>query len=347
VPTGEACTGDAECCSNDCDTGGTDTCLALGTGCATLGERCDTEGFDMDCCSKNCLNFGSGAEPDLRCARSSTCGARGEICVEDEECCSGVCLDGRCPTQNQVGQKRFVGEPCQQDSDCASYACAPTYRGGPLVCQFQGGCRPAEEICTEDWQCCGYYELSPSRNSCMAEELQDGMGCTAIDGVPGLSTCQLQENAKEVGEICREPDGTRVHDCCGGDEVCQQTITGAWRCLGPGGGGECVGDGETCRIADDCCSNVCVPVTVDGMTELRCSDTCVEDGDQCTTDADCCNFSCVDGVCEPPPSAPDGGTPDGGVDGGTDVCIPLGGACTDSSECCSEYCDGTCQTILF
>ncbi len=53
---------------------------ALGEACSPIGETCDTEGTDDGCCSKYCENLGSEEEPDLRCSRSSTCGARGEIC---------------------------------------------------------------------------------------------------------------------------------------------------------------------------------------------------------------------------------------------------------------------------
>lgn len=335
-PAGTACGGNTECCSNDCSGG---MCVAAGTGCATLGEVCTTEGTDPNCCSRYCVNFSGDGGTDLRCARSSTCAARGEICAMNSDCCSGVCLNGLCPTQAQLGQKRFVGEPCSADADCASYACASVDPGGPKVCQFLGGCRPAEEVCTEDWQCCGYLELSANRDMCGTAQPVPGV-CAAVPGVPGLSRCQLQPTDKEVGEIC-ESDGNPVHNCCGGADACKPTITGVSRCLYGGGftpDGGCTTNGEECSIADQCCSKICAPGTLsDGGVGLLCSG-CVATNGACTTSNDCCDKSCLGGVCQPP-------TTDAGP-----VCQPLGSTCAFNTDCCSLSCSvndggaGTCVT---
>jgi hypothetical protein len=333
APAGDDCTADSECCSNDCD----GTCQAIGEHCSPMGERCDTEGFDEGCCSKNCRNFGTEEDEDLRCARASSCGARGEICSDPADCCSGVCIDGRCPTQNEIGGSRFAGEPCQEHSDCSSFLCAANYTGGPKVCQFLGGCRPIGEICTEDWQCCSDI-LMTSGATC--DEPVEGSGCVAHSTVEGLSTCADNlppVGPAEPGEICLEGDGeTVVHDCC---FECEQTIVGVWRCAGggfecpgedggvPADGGDCptcIPDGELCRTSAECCSSICSPFLNEdtGETELRCG-PCVETGGLCTTNGDCCSFVCTDGVC----GEPDEGDP---------VCVPLGaGPCTQTSDCCN------------
>lgn len=345
APEGESCSADTDCCSNACN--GT-TCESVGAGCATLGERCTQEGYDPNCCSQYCVNFGGDGGADLRCAASSTCRARGEICSAASDCCSGVCTDaGICPTQAQLGQKRFVGEPCAADADCASYACASTFPGGPKVCQFLGGCRPAEEICTEDWQCCGHLELSASRDQCQTAQPTPGV-CAPVAGVPGLKRCTLQPTDKEVGEICQS-GGNPVHNCCGGADACRPTITGVSRCFYGGGftaDGGCTANGEPCSIADQCCSKICAPAALsDGGVELQCSG-CIANGGACTTHNDCCGKSCVGGVCEAPAGA------DGGADAGGPSCMPLGGACGSDSECCSQLCSvndggaGTCQSAI-
>ncbi|MFZ5470201.1 MAG: hypothetical protein ACOZIN_12270 [Myxococcota bacterium] len=333
-PEGTGCGSNVECCSSQCNT----TCLSSGAGCKTLGERCATPGYDANCCSKYCVDFGGDAGANLRCAQSSTCRARGEICTLATDCCAGVCDNGRCPSQAQLGQKLFVGEPCVQDSDCASYACASTVQGGPKLCQFLGGCRPAEETCTDDYQCCGYLELSQSRDQCTTAQPVPGV-CTAVAGVPGLKRCTLQPTDKEVGEICKS--GTMVvHACCGGEAVCRPTITGVSRCFGgaltPDAG--CLSNGTSCSIADQCCSRICAPGTsADGGLGLFCRG-CVTDGNACTTSNDCCSLVCTNGVC--------GATVDGGA-----TCVPLGGACTTNAQCCSTICSstdggpGTCSTV--
>lgn len=327
TPAGGACTQNTACCSNDCN--GT-TCVAAGTGCSTLGEVCTQEGFDPTCCSQFCVNYGADGGSDLRCARSSSCAARGEICATATDCCSGVCkAGGTCPSQAELGQKRFVGEPCVQDADCSSYACASSYPGGPKTCQFLGGCRPAEEICTDDWQCCGYLELSASRNSCQTAQPVPG-ACSPV-GTTGVKTCALQPTDKEVGEIC-ESGGMKVHNCCGGADACRPTVTGVSRCLYGGGftaDGGCTANGEDCSIADQCCSNICAPATLeDGGVVLRCSG-CIAEGAACTTNNDCCSTVCTNGVCEVP--VEDAGT----------LCRPLGGACTSGAQCCSQICSAT------
>lgn len=152
----------------------------------------------------------------------------------------------------------------------------------------------------------------------------------------------LQSTDKEVGEIC-ESAGVPVHQCCGGAEVCQPTITGVSRCLGgafsPDGG--CLPNGDGCGVSDQCCSQICAPGTLpDGGTALVCSG-CVAEGGLCTTGNDCCGKSCVNGVCEQPAG-------DAGI-----ACLPLGSGCgvdggAGDSECCSVICSqnacSTCRT---
>jgi hypothetical protein len=330
APAADPCTDNVNCCSNKCQGG---VCQTLASGCSSLGERCSAAGYSEGCCSKYCVDYGVGGASDLRCARASSCNARGDICTTGSDCCSGACLNGVCPTQAQLGQKLFVGEPCSADAQCASYACASTTPGGPKTCQFLGGCRPAEEICTEDWQCCGFLELSANRNMCKTAQPTPG-ACGAVAGVPGLRRCVLQPTDKEVGEICLS-GGQKVHQCCGGDEVCQPTITGVSRCMGGSfsADGGCVGNGGECSIADQCCGKICAPGTYpDGGPGYFCS-ACVAEGSACSTHNDCCGKICTNGVCAP---APDSGT-----------CTPLGGACTTGSECCSEQCaNGSCSTII-
>jgi hypothetical protein len=345
-PVGTDCESDVECCSNDCD----GTCQAIGEHCSPMGETCDEEGYDEGCCSKACRNFGTEEDPDLRCIRASSCGARGEICSEPADCCSGVCIDGRCPTQNEIGQKNFAGEPCQVDGDCASYLCASDYPGGPRVCQFLGGCRPTGEICTEDWQCCSDIHMA---SGALCDSPTDGQGCVPHGNVDDLSTCagQLwQGGPGEPGELCGDSSFDEVHECC---FDCEQTILGVWRCSGGGyacpeqDGGvpedagdcpTCVPDGEACRQSADCCSNICSPFLVDDTCdptiteceiELRCGQ-CVPTGGLCTSHADCCDFICTDGVC-------------GERDDDDPVCIPVGAPCAEGDVCCDQ--DAICQDV--
>lgn len=326
LPVGTACASNSECCSDDCQ----GTCQAIGEACSPLGEVCDNAGYDDGCCSKFCENLGTEEDPDLRCARSSTCGARGDICDEASDCCSGVCQDGRCPTQNEIGGPLFVGEPCDMDAECASYACASSEPDGPKTCQFLGGCRPAGEICTDSWQCCSNLDISEGGGSmCLEENASEGVGCEA-HAIEGLSICGLNTDPKEVGEICLDTAGNQVHDCCPSDN-CELTETGVSRCSGGEGFDECRDDGDTCQVSSQCCSGVCSPVDTGSGIELRCNPGCVETEGLCTTSADCCGGICTAGLC--------------GEE--TSECVPLGGGCTEASDCCSQVCmNGLCQTVV-
>ncbi len=124
-----------------------------------------------------------------------------------------------------------MGEPCDRDAECASYACASSTPDGPKTCQFLGGCRPAGEICTDSWQCCSNMDISEGGGAmCLEENATEGVGCEA-HSIDGLSICGLNTDPKEVGEICLDTEGNPVHDCCPSDN-CELTATGVSRCAG-------------------------------------------------------------------------------------------------------------------
>lgn len=345
TPEGEGCSDNTDCCSNKCEGTEAKTCASAGEGCKVLGERVTAgtlEEAGNSCCSTVAINIGSESEPDFRCAPASACAARGELCGDAEDCCSKVCIDGHCPSQNQIGGPRFAGEPCQQHQDCATFACASDFPDGPKVCQALDGCRPGKEICTEDWQCCGYYGIANGGPSghCAVVTTVPGI-CQEINAetLPGLKTCLLQNNDKEVGEICKDASGNKVHDCCVGnktqDEICQLTDLGVFRCNSVVDA--CVAAGEVCSISGQCCEGFCVPGQIDNMSSLVCgSDTeCIPDGSACTFSGACCSGHCNDsGVCGESLSS----------------CVPLGGACTGAGQCCdtSTFCSsGTCRIFVF
>ena len=357
TPEGDSCENASDCCSNSCE-GTPLACASAGTGCKVLGERvtgATLEEAAAGCCSLYAINVGTETEPDYRCNRASDCGSRGDLCINPEDCCSGFCLDGRCPTQNLIGGARVAGEPCVNHADCSTYACASNFPGGPKVCQDLGGCKPAGEICGEDWECCGYYSIDNgggtsvdgmSNDHCRHVDTQEGTGmCQEIDPVnlPGLRRCNLLMGDKEVGEICKDAAGVTVHNCCLGqtatqDEICQVTATGVFRCGSVVS--TCLPDGEQCSIGSQCCNGVCSPGEVNGMSSLVCGGgtmSCLENGTTCTASADCCS-----GYCDPNTNTC--GTNSSG-------CSPLGGSCQEASDCCDQgnICSSsnTCAIFVF
>ena len=84
----------------------------------------------------------------------------------------------------------------------------------------------------------------------------------------------------------------------------------------PGG---CLGDGEPCEIAGDCCSLGCF----DGLCDEEA--TCAVEGADCLANAECCSNVCESGTCDKAPTS----------------CSPLGELCSSDGNCCSESCQMT------
>jgi hypothetical protein len=359
-PAGDPCQSDIECCTNVCST----TCQSISlpsgpfgpaTNCLSAGEVCNPAVSGGGCCSRNCTFV--GGEHTFRCAFSANCKAEGEVCGASTECCNGVCqfclpgggcadtpLDagtyiGRCIVTTGC---KVAGQPCASAGECCSRLCADNGLGAP-TCQFLGGCRPACEICTEDWQCCASIGGFPMR--CLPADAPGG-GCGSGYG---FKRCNLIEGPRSPGEVCGA--GSPTGGCgilpvrpnqhltlC--DDCCQPAIADLYRCCLHGaladGGCICVGEGEACASPADCCSGFCFPApSLDGgITAFRCGG-CRLEGQSCSSNGDCCSGNCVEG--------------EGGLVCGPAICIgsQLGGPCNESIPCCSGRClNGRCASCI-
>ncbi len=317
VDLGGSCATNSNCCTGFCDAGS----CAMPPDCDATGAACSD-----NCCSGRCADEGgTGCSPGdagCLCAPPAECRASGETCSMDSECCNRLCDDpdgdgdGTCANP---GQCLPAGEPCGTEGyngSCCSTVCLDT-TGTGARCQFLGGCRVQDELCSTDSECCS------------GECRESG---TTADGRP-INRCANVISCLPVGEVCGGMGGSS--NCCpdgGGREGCFETGTGFSRCLG--GDGSCVppsmectddpencctdayptidcrpatderadatrvycclNDGEECAFGDVCCGGVCAP---DGDGVLRCGATCVDDGGACTVDSDCCGCGCVDGAC--------------------------------------------------
>ncbi len=287
--------------------------LPDGGSCTVVGAACAAAG---DCCSNSCVDSGGvacGAAGGCSCAPRAACSAGGATCTADADCCNNLCdrpggaASGTCAALSACAT---AGEPCSTEGlsgSCCSTVCLDTTGDGPR-CQFLGGCRVQDDLCSSDAQCCS--------------------GSCAVDGTTAdgrdIRRCANVESCLPAGEVCG--DGGASSNCCpngGGDTGCVATSGGFRRCLGgtsdctipsagctstadccvetfsaimcqPGPAGAnicCLSDGEECALGDVCCSGMCTPSASDGV--LRCGSTCVPDGATCTTSADCCGCGCV------------------------------------------------------
>jgi hypothetical protein len=83
------CASDAEC--DDGDSCTSDTCVSGGTCDAVCQSDWPTCGLDDGCCGEVCT-----AETDPDCEAAPVCAFNKELCDSNADCCSGVCINGRC-----------------------------------------------------------------------------------------------------------------------------------------------------------------------------------------------------------------------------------------------------------
>jgi hypothetical protein len=186
------------------------------------------------------------------------------------------------------------------------------------VCLFVSGCRPINEVCVANGDCCS--------GQCEEDVESGGVFRCARTREPGCL---------RPGEVCWEG---MSRNCCttsggqgGGTEACIDTEIGINRCSSDEALDSCLDDGESCAMADDCCSGLCLR---DEDGSYSCSSQCVSLGAPCTASGDCCDgLPCERGLCAP----------------NSQECLPFAADCEDSEDCCSGFCDhavGICLSPL-
>jgi len=253
----------------DCD----GLCLAGTTGSLEIGSRCtaDTECSTLVCdlgvCSSRCVGDTGVCPTDEVCiAEAAQCGicagpasrptgrGRGEPCVAESECSSGVCgADERCTLsctsdggcgdgfrceemQCVTGGRSGIGDYCVTDDDCALGGCGE--RAGGRFC----GSR-----CSEDASCGGttcvegeeggicspalgaFGEVCTADDGCVSGLCRDGMCatlCSASTHCPVGTEC-VRDGAETV---CRVPSsgGCAVGSGRGGTVMWWGAVVAAW-----------------------------------------------------------------------------------------------------------------------
>jgi len=292
IEVGQPCSDNAQCCYSRCEDG---LCMGPTGMCSEVGVACAAS---AECCSGRCEAQSEDAQR-VCVAALDTCHVGGESCLFDSDCCSGTCGDdGFCPTMTRC---QTAGEPCTGFHECCSGTCADPGTG-TSVCQYVSGCRPIGEVCLSDDDCCG--------NICSPY------------GDTGINRCIKPAGCMASGEVCWTGQAA---NCCppgstGGMRLCEPTFLGVSRCFTAGTTDECIPDGQPCTMADECCSELCLP---DAEGNLICGPNCVPVQGACRADADCCEGLCISGTCQP-----------------SDIeCQPLGGYCDTPEDCCADFCD--------
>jgi hypothetical protein len=371
---GDACAGNADCCSNNCDPS-LHICLSQTGMCKATGDTCTQAN---ECCTLTCNagTCGGACVPD-----NMNCANNGDCC--SQQCVTGMCmpLPGTCST---------AGNPCTIDADAGtSTCCSGLCKNG--TCNISASyCTQVGDICFQAADCCtGICTKAAGVNVGTCGALNSPVSCT-VDGTvcsgcgnccsrlcapyaaSGVDICQPAGGCHVYGDLCRKDS-----DCCGG-EAADAGLPGAGRvqCQPiPGAGGigfcghpngmACDPEGNVCHFKNYACNNssdrndCCACISSKGCCQLdplgipRCNainpadgGTCVPAGGNCSFSGDCCGgLPCV------PDST--GQLKCGvGTDGGT--CVPKGGPCTSTADCCPGVTciippgalAGTCDVVI-
>lgn len=212
--------------------------------CGPFGEICDE---DDDCCSKICdMNSLSCAPPEF-----DECKAAGVACEGGLECCSFHCVNNECSDSACVSDT----QACEANEDCCSGKCVG------------GTCEPLNLECATSGNECAVND------DCCSKLCGDDSKCTR-----GASFCV------QSGDSC-----TKNEECCsGGCEIADGALLGTCK-VPPEGSTFCSGvEGTVCDDCGDCCSRLCAPYGPTGVNVCQPVSGCHSTGELCRSDRDCC-----------------------------------------------------------
>jgi len=199
------------------------------TGCQPLGGPCSFAGA---CCFLACP-LPTLPDAGRTCSAGPQCGAAGDACMSNADCCADRCVGGFCGGFSP-GTCLPAGERCAIDNDCCGARCKPT-GGGDTRCALLDACRVFGEVCVTQYDCCS--------------------GQCGVGSGGGVRVCLVAPACTLDGRVCRGQAGDRCTtgaDCC--TDQCSP-VDGVLRCTNTAAcGGACA----LCVRGSDCCSNRCM-----------------------------------------------------------------------------------------
>ena len=355
--TGAACTKSTECCTTNCDTA-TGKCANPSTLCKLPGTTC---ALGNECCTFSCIGG--------TCS-SKLCVADNQACGSNAECCGGTCAPdglggGKCTPLNGGGPATS-GNPCVNNSDCASKFC------NAGICSGSSFCGQIGDVCSSAAECCGGLctkasgaalgvcgtvsasgvgGCSPAGTVCVAAvppAVCGGACCgrsCAPFGPTGVDVCQPESGCRVTGSICQADS-----DCCGSATLPDGTLTKVTCSKAAGSaygrcdnGNKCSPAGAICRLAtvscnatDRCCAGTVqqhpLVCKQDALGIPRCGVTadydCTASGPPAAGTVCASSADCCGNPCIPNAA----GT--GFVCGTPGQCVKSGGVCTANADCC-------------
>ncbi len=288
--TGDSSTIDATKEHLPCDDG----CALGDQECSPLPQVCtyDDAGFTVSCASQ-----GEGIWTCVVAETGCTVWARGVACQSDIPCCV-ACEQGTCPLGSE-------GDPCEQDTDCASDACdavvhecvahpcadhrqdgleADVDCGGPLCNSCQGGQR-----CRNNLDCQAGHVCFSSGGVCSGPSGSTADASTsdaAGEPLPCADECALgDQECSLLPQVC-------TYDDTGFTASCEAPGEGIWTCVVGNAGCAVWVPGAACGSSAACCAG-CQQVACDaGPGSLCWSCPPGSDGNPCEQDTDCVSDAC-------------------------------------------------------
>jgi hypothetical protein len=313
-----------------------DACALGDQECNPLPQVCtyDDAGHTVGCQSQ-----GQGIWTCLMGSTGCTVWANGVACAPDIPCCD-TCEQGICPLGS-------IGDPCEQDTDCASNACdaiahecvsnqCADHRqdgnesdidcGGQLCDACQGG-----ERCRTSLDCeAGHVCLGGSTRFCN--------GTPPADDASTSDAAACTDECTVGGQGCSALPQVCTYDDAGFTASCDAPGAGVWTCVVGSAGCTVWAPGTACGSGTTCCAG-CTQVACDaGPGPLCWSCPPGAGGRPCEQDTDCLSGACdsVGHACVSNQCADhrqDGQETD--VDCGGPVCAPCGSGqgCQSNRDC--------------
>lgn len=352
---GKRCQGNGDCfpgyrCANNvCTNAAPDA--STGDGGSSCDDACE---LGNQQCQSNaivtCVVGGSG------CTVWAPAGA----CRADVPCCTSECQPGTCPATCPLGA---VGNPCQQDTDCASDACDAI----TLTCVSDHCADHRQDGFESDVDCGGgcFDACGPGQRCQNNGDCQPGHAClggatrVCSGAVPDASVMDAAEEPSPCtdacvlgNQACSLLPQVCTHDDAGFTVSCDLPVEGTWTCVTGAAGCTVWAPGAAC--GPTCCAG-CQQAACDAGAASSCW-VCpaASDGNPCESDTDCASAACdaVSHECVAKQCADhrqDGQETD--VDCGGPSCSPCGSGqrcgsnvdCKAGHVCVNGYGGGVCS----
>ncbi len=203
----------------------------------------DQFGFDVDISGARLIGGAPVADdPEFNAGAAYIFGIKfgqGDACVEDDDCDSGLCVDGVCCNSECGGgaledcQACSVAAGASQDGQCEAIAADTECRASAGECDVAEVCDGQSLECPEDGFAAPDTECRPSAGDCDVEELCDGLSAECpedqlagddVECRPAADECDAAELCDGVAAECPDDGPAEDGTPCEEEGMCQDGV---------------------------------------------------------------------------------------------------------------------------